>query len=216
MGGEVNEAIFAERGVIHHIEIGGEIADNPAVAGERSDLPRLPVGRREAVQVWQGARIDVGDRFRRSFPSFGPHRTLTRSPADAVIGAGEDRVREDNDTTFGGLSHGRLPVDRRQRRGRGHNNNFVIGDQRSVGDGGRGRGGDVERGGGGEEGRGGGGDGGRERGGKIRTRILSVSRSPCPFVPSSPRLPASPPLHLRRGQRGKGDELQCALRGDEQ
>src|SRR5262249_7906871 len=59
-------------------------------------------------------------------------------------------------------------------------------------------------------------DGGTERGGEIRTRILSVSRSPCPFVPSSPRLPASPPLHLRRGQRGKGDELQCALRGDEQ
>src|SRR5262250_3366397 len=59
-------------------------------------------------------------------------------------------------------------------------------------------------------------DGGTERGGEIRTRILSVSLSPGPLAPSSHRLTVYGSLRLRRGQRGEGDKLQCALRGDEQ
>src|SRR5262249_35840496 len=135
MRGEVNEAIFAERGVIRRIAIGGEIADDPAVAGKRSDPPRLPVGRRQAVQVWQDNRIEVVNRFSWRFAFLRRRRTPARSLFDTIIGGGGDRVGEDYDAVFGGLSHTLLPYYRRQSRRRRHDDDFVIGDQRSVGDG---------------------------------------------------------------------------------
>src|SRR5262245_60772484 len=97
MRGEVNEAIFAERGVERRFAAGGEIADDSAVAGQRGDPPRLPVGRRKAAQFWQGTRID----WRRMVPASLAYsrrsRTTSRSQAHTVIGGREDRVGKDYD-----------------------------------------------------------------------------------------------------------------------
>src|SRR5262245_62423039 len=76
----------------------------------------------------------------------------------------------------------------------------MIGDQRSVGDGGTGRRGDGAT--------------GRLRG--IWARILSVPLSLRRLVAPSPRRPVALSFLLRRGERGERDELQSALRSDEQ
>src|SRR5215813_8932991 len=139
MRGEVNEAIFAERGVDRRFAAGGEIADDLAVADQRGDPLRLPVGRRKAAQFWQGARIDSRRMAPASLAYSRRRRTPARSPADTVIGGREDRVGKDYDAVLGRLPHSRLPNYRRQRRGRRNHDHFMIGDQRSVGDGGTGR-----------------------------------------------------------------------------
>src|SRR5262245_46904215 len=100
MRGEVNEAILRESAAERRLGAGGEIADDPAVAGQRCDPPRLPVGRREAVQVWQGAHLDRRRTVPESFARSLPHRTPARSMADTVIGGGEDRIGEDYDAAL--------------------------------------------------------------------------------------------------------------------
>src|SRR5215510_257941 len=134
MRGEVNVAIFTERRISRGFAISVEIAKDLAVARQRGDLPRFPVGRREAIQVRQGnranGRIDgrrnAGKRFA------GLLRTLTRRRSDPIVGGGEDRIGEDNDVKLSPLTQRYLPSYRRQRRSRRRDSNFVIGDQRSV------------------------------------------------------------------------------------
>src|SRR5215470_16208112 len=175
MRGEVNEAIFAERGVERSFAAGGEVADDLAVADQRGDPPRLPVGRRKSAQFMQGAGAGPQRIVPPSFTHLRRRRTPARSPADTAIGGRVDRVGKDYDAALGRLPHSRLPNYRRQRRGRRNHDHLMINDQRSVGGGRTGRRGDGET--------------GRLR--EIWARILSVplslrlsvSPSFCPAVP---------------------------------
>src|SRR5215470_16094140 len=105
MRGEVNEAIFAERGV----------------------------ERRKAAQFWRGARIDRRRTVPSSYAHSRRRRTPARRPADTVIGGREDRVGKDYDAALSRLPHSSLPNYRRQRRGRRNHDHLMISDQWSVG-----------------------------------------------------------------------------------
>src|SRR5262245_36683172 len=107
MRGEVNEAIFAERRVERRFAAGGEVADDLAVADQRGDPPRLPVGRRKAAQFWQGARIDWRRMVPASFAYSRRRQTPARSQAHTLIGGREDRVGKDYNAPLGGLPHSR-------------------------------------------------------------------------------------------------------------
>src|SRR5262245_42923474 len=117
MCGEVNEAILAEGGVKRRLAAGGEVTDDSAVTDKRGDPSRLPVGRRKAAQIWQGARFGgrrvVLSSFAHSRRPCPPARRL----ADTIIGGREDRVGKDNDAALGGPPHSCLPCHRRERRG---------------------------------------------------------------------------------------------------